>query len=247
MNDKDCKTQLIFQELLEKSQNGKIPSGTHKAVAAKYTVSTKTTHRIWQKKRAAEREGKIVDLTDQRKNNGRKKGTVITTRAVRKPTTIKKPEPEMIFPLKAMALLSSVGNITPQGAELAMAAAQEEASANNWKVTICVSDASGIPLQVKRLDAFPASYEISVQKARTAALFQKETALLENAVNVADGISRASLLSAPFVLMGGGVPIMVDGVCCGAIGVSGVTPAQDAQTAKAGVTAFMKSASNSKL
>ena len=153
----------------------------------------------------------------------------------------------MLFSLKAMSLISSFGNITPQGAELAMAAAQEEAMSNNWKVTICVSDASGTPLHVKRLDAFPASYEISVEKARTAAMFQKETAFLEKSVNVAEGTSRAALLSAPFVLMGGGVPIMVNDVCCGAVGVSGVTPEQDAQTAKAGVTAFLNSMTSSKL
>jgi len=151
----------------------------------------------------------------------------------------------LLFSLKAMSLLSSIGNISPEGAEIAMVGAQNEATSNKWDVTICVSDASGTPIHVKRLnDAFPASYEISVEKAKTAAMFRKETALLESSVNVDQGQSRAALLSAPFVLMGGGVPIMVDGVCCGAVGVSGVTPDQDAQTANAGVTAFLRSVSS---
>ena len=153
----------------------------------------------------------------------------------------------LLLSFKTMSLISSIGNLTPKGAEIAMTGAKAEANANNWKVTICVSDASGIPIHVQRLKgAFPASYEISVQKARTAALFQKETSLLESTVNTNDGSSRTALLSAPYVLMGGGIPIMMEGVCCGSIGVSGVTPDQDAQTANAGLTAFMESISISK-
>ena len=83
--------------------------------------------------------------------------------------------------------------------------------------------------------AFPASAEIAMGKARTAALFGKETAGLEEAANVADGAARTALLSAPFVLMRGGVPIIIDGQCVGAVGVSGVRADQDEQVARAGV------------
>ena len=80
-------------------------------------------------------------------------------------------------------------------------------------------------------------------KARTAALFRKETALLEASVNGADAAPRSALLSAPFLLMGGGLPIIIKGECAGSIGVSGVTPAQDAQIARAGVDAVLRLAS----
>ena len=122
--------------------------------------------------------------------------------------------------------------ITPAGAARAMAAAEAEATANGWDVTICISDAGGTPIMVKR-KAFAASYDIAVGKSRSAALFGKETAGLEAAVNVVEGVSRTALLSAPFVLMRGGVPFLVNGMCCGAVGVSGVKPEQDEQVARA--------------
>ena len=103
-------------------------------------------------------------------------------------------------------------------------------------MTIAVADAGGVPLQLHR-HAFPASAEIALGKARTAALFSKDTAGLEAAANVADGAARTALLSAPFVLMRGGVPIIVNGQCVGAVGVSGVLADQDEQVARAGVAA----------
>jgi glc operon protein GlcG len=136
-------------------------------------------------------------------------------------------------------LVQPMVQITPAGAARAMAAAEAEATANGWAVTICISDAGGIPIMVKR-KAFAASYDIAVGKSRSAALFGKETAGLEAAVNVAEGASRTALLSAPFVLMRGGVPFLVNGVVCGAVGVSGVKPEQDEQVARAAV-AVLKS------
>jgi glc operon protein GlcG len=115
-----------------------------------------------------------------------------------------------------------------------MAAAEHEATSNKWKVAIAICDSGGTPLLVKRLDgAFPASYEIAVGKAKTAAHFCRPTGQLEAATNVSDGSSRTALLSAPYVLMRGGLPVFVDGNCAGSVGVSGVTPDQDEQIASA--------------
>lgn len=83
--------------------------------------------------------------------------------------------------------------------------------------------------------------QIALGKARTAALFQKSTAQLEATVNVKEGISRAALLSAPFVLMRGGVPIFAEGRVVGAVGVSGVLPEQDEKVALAAVAALSSS------
>lgn len=140
-------------------------------------------------------------------------------------------------PTSTSAAFASTVVITPTGAEIGMAAAQAEAAANGWDVTICISDAGGVPIQVKR-NAFPASYDIAVGKAKSAALFSKETGNLEDAVNVSQGKSRASLLSSPFVLMRGGVPLILDGTCCGAVGVSGVQADQDEQVARVAVEAM---------
>lgn len=136
--------------------------------------------------------------------------------------------------------------ITLDGADIAMAAAETEARGNGWDVTICICDAGGVPIQVKR-NSFPASYDIAVGKARSATFFRKETAGLEAAVNVVEGISRAAMLSAPFLLMRGGVPIFLDGACCGAVGVSGVTAEQDEQVARAAVNALSLAYDSSKV
>jgi glc operon protein GlcG len=130
----------------------------------------------------------------------------------------------------------STFHLTSAAVEQALAAAEQCATENGFKVTICISDAGGVPLLVKRCDgAFPASVKVAIGKAETSAQFCKPTAQLEAAVNVADGSSRAALLSAPFVLMRGGLPIFVNGLCCGAVGVSGVKPDEDELVAKAAV------------
>mmetsp|Transcript_22888 Transcript_22888/g.49501 ORF Transcript_22888/g.49501 Transcript_22888/m.49501 type:complete len:208 (-) Transcript_22888:66-689(-) len=150
-------------------------------------------------------------------------------------TTTTNPDP--------MSLFQTTPVLTSAAAQLALSAAEQCASTHGYKVTIAISDPGGTPLLVKRTDgAFPASYEIAVGKAKTAALFRKATGALEDSANVVEGRSRAALLSAPFVLMRGGVPIVVEGdgggVCIGAVGVSGVTPEEDEQVAMAAVNAL---------
>ncbi|KAL3763344.1 hypothetical protein ACHAW5_011011 [Stephanodiscus triporus] len=138
------------------------------------------------------------------------------------------------------SMLRSTYCLTSSAAQVAIDAACQVASANEWGVTIAVSDDGGVPLLVKRCDgAFPASYEIAVGKARTAALFRKPTGVLEDSANVSGGSSRAALLSAPFVLMRGGMPIFIDGACVGAVGVSGVKPDEDELVAKAAADALL--------
>merc|ERR1712061_677717 len=75
-------------------------------------------------------------------------------------------------------------------------------------------------------------------KAKSAVLFARETRLLEAGSNVSDGVARTALLSAGYVLMEGGVPIVRDGVVVGGVGVSGVQPQQDQEVAKAAVEAL---------
>ena len=117
------------------------------------------------------------------------------------------------------------------------AAAEAEASHNGWKVSIAVVDDGGHPLWLERLDgAPPISSHIAPAKARTAALGQRESKVYEEMINQ----GRASFLSAPELqgMLEGGVPIMVDGECVGAVGVSGVKSNEDAQIARAGIAAL---------
>ena len=129
--------------------------------------------------------------------------------------------------------------LTQAAASKAMDSACQEAEANGWAVTIAIADAGGVPILVKRLDgAFAASYQIACEKARTAAQFKKETGVLEASANVSDGSSRTALLSAPYVLMRGGVPIFINDQIVGSVGVSGVKPNEDEQVAMAAVKAL---------
>ena len=136
-------------------------------------------------------------------------------------------------------MLQTTFSLTSAAAQTAMEAAEQEASAHGWKVTIAIADAGGVPILAKRCDdAFPASYEIAVGKAKTSAQFRKPTGVLEDSANVSDGSSRSALLTAPFVLMRGGVPIFVNDMCIGAVGVSGVKPDEDEKVAMAAVNAL---------
>jgi uncharacterized protein GlcG (DUF336 family) len=51
---------------------------------------------------------------------------------------------------------------------------------------------------------------------------------------------RVAFLSAPSLqgMLEGGVPVLVDGQCVGAVGVSGVKSNEDAQIARAGIAAL---------
>jgi glc operon protein GlcG len=116
-------------------------------------------------------------------------------------------------------------------------AAHEEALKNHWAVTIAIVDDGGHLLWLQRLDgAAPVSSHIAPAKARTAALGRRESKAYEDMING----GRASFLSAPTLegMLEGGVPIMKDGQCLGAVGVSGVKSSEDAQIAKAGIAAI---------
>jgi glc operon protein GlcG len=116
-------------------------------------------------------------------------------------------------------------------------AAEVEALKNGWAVTIAIVDDGGHLAWLQRLDgAAPISAEIAPAKARTAALGRRESKVYEEMINT----GRTSFLSAPALkgMLEGGVPIMVQGQCVGAVGVSGVKSAEDAQIARAGIAAL---------
>jgi glc operon protein GlcG len=117
------------------------------------------------------------------------------------------------------------------------AAAEAEALKNNWAVTIAIVDDGGHLLSLQRLDGAAAiSSHIAPAKANTAALGRRESKVYEDVING----GRTSFLTVPNVkgLLEGGVPIMKDGQCLGAVGVSGVKSSEDAQIAKAGIAAI---------
>lgn len=126
--------------------------------------------------------------------------------------------------------------LTLEVARRIAAAAEVEAKRHNWAVSIAVLDDAGHLMVFHRMDgAKLVATDIAIRKARTAVYFQGPTKGLEE--EVAGG--RTALLPIEgFMPLEGGIPLMVDGVLVGAVGVSGVTGSQDAQCAQAGANAL---------
>lgn len=115
------------------------------------------------------------------------------------------------------------------------AAAEREAQANGWSVSIAVCDAGGHALWLQRMDGAPLmSAQVAPEKARTSVLSGKPSKAFEEMINN----GRFAALSMPVVPLEGGEPIIIDGQVIGAVGVSGVKAGEDAQVARAGIAAL---------
>lgn len=129
-------------------------------------------------------------------------------------------------------------SITLDGARSVIAAAKSYAAKNNAPGgVIAVVDDGGNLVALERLDGtFTAGANISIGKARTAAMFKKPTKFFEDVIKN----GRTSMVALPdFTPLQGGVPIVVDGQMVGAVGVSGAaSAAQDEELAIAGAAAL---------
>jgi glc operon protein GlcG len=120
-------------------------------------------------------------------------------------------------------------------AQKIVAACKAEAEKNKWNVSIAVVDDGGFLVHLERLDgAVGQSAAIATLKAQTAAMARTPTKALEDIVK-----ERPATGAFPGRLaVQGGVPILVQGECVGAVGVSGVKSPEDEQVAKAGLRAI---------
>ena len=143
-------------------------------------------------------------------------------------------------------LFSSIGTLhaqllekkvlTLEAADKIAAAAEAEAKRRNATVVIVVVDDGGYPLVLKRLNNTQvASVEVGIGKARTAAIFRRPSKEFEEQIK--NG-RVASLVLPGATPLQGGLPLVADGKVVGAIGVSGNTPQEDEDIAKAGAAAF---------
>lgn len=118
-----------------------------------------------------------------------------------------------------------------------MAAADAEATKNNWQVVITIIDSGGHMVMMQKADNTQlASIAASEGKAQTALAFKLPSKALEDAITAGGPGTRLLALKniAPFE---GGFPIVIDNKIVGAIGVSGALSSQDAQIARAGLSA----------
>lgn len=127
--------------------------------------------------------------------------------------------------------------LTLDGAKTVLAACEAEAAKNHAAGVIAVVDDSGNLIAVHRIDGtFAAGANISIGKARTAAMFKKPTKAFEDIIK--NGRTAMVALN-DFTPLQGGVPITVEGQVIGAVGVSGAASAQqDEEIAMAGAKAL---------
>ncbi len=135
-------------------------------------------------------------------------------------------------------MLATKKSLTLAAAKRIAAAAEQEATKNNWNVVMAIVDDGGHLLFLQRMDNTQlASVDVAIQKAKGAAMFKRNTKALEDIVM--GGRTVMTTLKG-VVPVEGGVILEVDGQAIGAIGVSGVTSPQDGQIAKAGADELVK-------
>lgn len=123
-------------------------------------------------------------------------------------------------------------------AKRAVAAAQAEAVKNKWQVAIAIVDTGGHLVAFERMDTTQyGSIDVAQDKARAAAAFRRPTKAFQDAV-AAGGEGLRLLQLRGGTPIEGGLPLVSGGKIVGAIGVSGVTSAQDGQIAAAGAASL---------
>ena len=125
--------------------------------------------------------------------------------------------------------------ITLEQAKKVMVGAEAEAKKNSWNVVMVVLDSGGNLVMLQRMDGAQfGSIEVAKDKAYSAVAFRRPTKAFDDALAQGGANLRILKLSGAAPLEGG-IPIVVDGKLIGAVGVSGVTSAQDAQIGRAGI------------
>ena len=121
--------------------------------------------------------------------------------------------------------------LTAEDAHKMMDACKAEAHKNSWKVSIAIIDDSGTLMLFERLDgASPTTADVSLGKALASAALRRPSKFMEDRLK-----ERPAFLKFPAgIPIQGGVPVMYQGECVGAIGVSGVQSHEDEQVASAG-------------
>jgi uncharacterized protein GlcG (DUF336 family) len=129
--------------------------------------------------------------------------------------------------------------LTLADVKLIAAGCESEALRQNWAVAIAIVDDGGHLMWLQRLDGAPlTSSNIATGKAHTSAMGRRTSKAYEDMV----GNGRVAVLSMPgeLTFLEGGEPIVVDGEVVGAVGVSGVKSAEDAQIARSGINLFLE-------
>jgi len=127
--------------------------------------------------------------------------------------------------------------ISLEHAKKILAAAESFAITKQYTVAVTIVDPGGNLVAFSRMDNTQiGSIEVSMGKAKTANNFKRPTKAFEDVL--ATGGVGLRVLALPIYPVEGGEPIFsADGKIIGAIGVSGMTAAQDGEVVKAALTA----------
>jgi glc operon protein GlcG len=141
-----------------------------------------------------------------------------------------------VFCLSVSAQTIDVVTLDQAGAQTVLQAARERAQQRNAPSAIAVVDPAGDLLAFQRMDGVrPASAELAIEKARTAARLQRPTAEIEDNINQ----GRTAFVTADIMALRGGIPIRVNGEVVGAIGVAGLSKETDTDIANAAAAALI--------
>src|ERR1700687_5014180 len=148
-----------------------------------------------------------------------------------------------LFSLSAGAQTVSVMVLDQAGAQTVLQAAKESAQQRNAPSAIAVVDPAGDLLAFQRMDGVrPASAELAIEKARTAARLQRPTAEIEDNINR----GRTAFVTAGILVLRGGMPIRVNNAVVGAVGVAGLSKETDAEIANTAAAALSPSPKTSR-
>jgi uncharacterized protein GlcG (DUF336 family) len=131
--------------------------------------------------------------------------------------------------------------LTLEGAQTILAAAQARAAEIKVPMDIAIVDDGGHLFAFARMDgAKLSSVEIAIRKAHCAAIRRLPSAPARSGdeVNVLLSLGLSVASQGRQIPLRGGLPLQVDGVCVGAIGVSNGSEDQDVDVAQAGVRAL---------
>ena len=144
----------------------------------------------------------------------------------------------MVSCLSVGAQTISVLVLDQAGAQTVLQAAKENAQQRNAPSAIAVVDPAGDLLAFQRMDGVrPASADLAIEKARTAARLQRPTAEIEDSIDQ----GRTAFVTAQIMALRGGVPVRVNGEVVGAVGVAGSSKEADAEIARTAAAALNSS------
>jgi glc operon protein GlcG len=134
-----------------------------------------------------------------------------------------------VFFLPAEAQTVRVPVLDQAGAQIVLQAAIKSAQQRNAPSAIAVVDRAGDLIAFQRLDGVrPASADLAIQKARTAARLQRPTAEIEDSIDQ----GRTAFVTAGIMALRGGMPVRVNGEVVGAVGVAGLSKETDTDIAR---------------